>query len=93
MRGWGIGINWVHVAVWRRGLAMYAGFVLFCLIAGANLGPRPDEILFAVMLPAWAIIPYAIASLLVAVLRLWLVRWEWQRRLIGALVANLRLGG
>lgn len=91
MRGWGIGINWAHVAVWQRGLVMYAGFVVFCLIAGAHLGPRRDEILFAIVLPAWAIIPYAIISLAGAFLRLWLVRWKWQRRLIGALVANLRL--
>jgi hypothetical protein len=49
-----------------------------CLVAGAALKPRPDEILFAVSLPLLVIVPYAAASILLALTKLWLV-WLYNR--------------
>jgi hypothetical protein len=85
-----VGINWKHVAVWQRGLVCYAVFVGVCLVLGAHLKPRPDEIIFALTLPLWAIIPYAAACLILAATRLWLVRGHNRRRLVRSLVAKLR---
>ena len=80
MRGWAIGINWTHVALWRRWLLAWFGLVGFALVAGAHLGPRPDEILFAVTLPLLVIVPYAAGCLVLALLRLLLKHWhDWCR--------------
>ncbi len=80
MRGWTIGINWTHVALWRRGLMAWFGLVGFALVAGAHLGPRPDEILFACTLPLLVIVPYAAGCLMLALLRLLLEHWhDWRR--------------
>lgn len=76
MRGWAIGINWPHVALWRRGLIGWFGLVGFALVAGAHLGPRADEVLFACTLPLVVIVPYAAGCLLLAALRLALELWK-----------------
>jgi hypothetical protein len=58
-------------------------FVGFCIVAGAHLKPRPDEILFVTTLPLWLVLaPYTVWCFIVAMLRAywpvglhdWLVR-------------------
>ncbi len=79
MRGWAIGINWTHVALWRRGLIGWFGLVGFALVAGAHLGPRPDEVLVVCLMPLLVIVPYAAGCLLLALLRLSLDLWQHRR--------------
>lgn len=93
MGTWGIGINWAHVAVWRRVLITYLGFVGFCLIAGAHLKPRPDEIAFMLVLPLWVIVPYTAGCLFLGTAKLWLVvplQYRFRRRFLGSPAANFR---
>lgn len=70
----GIGIDWDHVRLWRRRLLGWAAFVAFLVVAGWGLGPRPDEVLFVlVVVPLAVLIPYVAGCLGLALLRLWLV--------------------
>lgn len=92
MRGWAIGINWTHVALWRRWLMAWFGLVAFALVAGAHLGPRPDEILFAVTLPLLVIVPYAAGCLVLGAVRLFLRNLAGRDTLVVGLSANEKLG-
>lgn len=74
--GWAISLNRAHVSGLKKALGLWLGFVGFGLIAGAALGPRPDEIAFMVMLPLPFIAAYAAYCLGLAILKalLWPVR-------------------
>lgn len=93
MRRWSIGLNTPHIKLWVRGVAAYLVFVGVCLVLGANLHPRTDEILFAITLPAWVVGVYAIACGVAAFAKLRFVGWYQRRRFIGSFIANLRLRG
>lgn len=90
MKHWGIRINWEHVALWKRGLMGWFGLMAFALVAGAHLGPRPDEVLFVVCLPAVVLLPYAAFCAALALLRLALElgkhRWVAALRVYGRLM-------
>ena len=73
MEEWRIGINWTHVAAWRRGLIGWLLLVGFALLVGPKA--RPDELLFALVLPAVVVVPYVVLCALVAGLRL--IRWQY----------------
>lgn len=80
MRGWRISINRAHVALWRRCLLGWIGFVGFALIAGAHLKPRMDEVLVVFFLPFWLVLlPYAIGCLALALVRLLWPARRWAR--------------
>ncbi len=77
---WGIRFNWEHVAAWRYWLGRWLLFVAVCLIFGWRLGPRIDEVVFAVVtLPLVATGAYALFCVTIATLRLLLTvgrdRW------------------
>lgn len=81
MGSWGIGINWAHVAVWRRFAYLWLGYVGLGLVAGAHLGPRPDEIAFVLLLPLAVVVPYGLACLGLVALKLRLVGLQhWRVR-------------
>jgi uncharacterized membrane protein len=65
--------NTPHIILWGRVLSLWLMYVGFCVIVGWSLHPRLDEVLFAVFLPAFVIVPYIVICLAVAALRLWLV--------------------
>lgn len=92
MGSWGIGINWPHVALWRRWLCLWLGFVAFGLVVGWTLKPRPDEILFMLALPALVLVPYAVGCFLVSAIRLGLVNLRGRNASIVTLTRNKRLG-
>ena len=70
----GISIDWDYVRLWRGRLIAWAAFVAFLVAAGWHLGPRPDEVLFVlVVVPLTVLIPYVAVCLALAYLRLWLV--------------------
>lgn len=92
MGSWGIGINWAHVAVWRRFVYLWLGYVGLGIVAGAHLGPRPDEIAFVLLLPLAVVVPYALVCLGLAALKLRLVDLERRHPLIFRLARNKRLG-
>lgn len=74
-----IKLNHAHILIWKKMLAYWLAFVVFGLIAGWHLKPRPDEVAFMLSLPAIVVIPYGLGCLAVATLRvLWPVgfhRW------------------
>lgn len=73
--GWGIGLNWTHVTACKRILMAWLGFVVFGLILGAHLQPRPDEIVFMLFVPLPLIALYALGCLALGYLRLlWPIR-------------------
>lgn len=67
--GLGIGINWEHVALWRRWLITWLVFVGFAVVVGWRYGPRQDEVTVAVFLPLLVLVPYALGCLLLALAR------------------------
>lgn len=71
---WGIGINWGHVALWRRWLIQWLIFVGVAVVLGWHLGPRPDEVAAAVFLPMLVLVPYALGCLMLVVVRVLLAR-------------------
>ena len=72
--GWGIRINWGHVAIWRRLAILWLGYVGVGLLVGWKLGPRLDEIAFLLLLPLAPLAAWIALSFLWALLRLWLDR-------------------
>ena len=73
--GWGIKLNTTQLLAAKRALIVWLGFVTFGLVMGAGLNPRPDEIVFMVLLPVPLVALYALASIAIAILRLlWPVR-------------------
>ncbi len=82
--GLGIGINWDHVALWRRWLITWLVFVGFAVLVGWRYGPRQDEVTVAVFLPLLVVVPYALGCLLLAVARvLFAGAGRRARRLVG----------
>ena len=74
---WRVVINRSHVALWGRWVVAWWAWVGWALILGAHLHPRWDEILFAIFLPCVVLIPYAIATFILAWIKLWLpLRWR-----------------
>jgi hypothetical protein len=75
--GWGIKLNTTQLLAAKRALIVWLGFVSFGLVMGAGLNPRPDEIVFMVLLPVPLLILYALASLAVGMLRLLWPVWRY----------------
>jgi hypothetical protein len=67
-----VSLNYSHMLVWRRYLVGWAAFVAFGIVAGWHLHPRLDEVVFMIALPLWIIVPYAVISLVAAMVRAWL---------------------
>jgi hypothetical protein len=73
---WRVVINRSHVVLWGRWVVAWWAWVGWALILGAHLHPRWDEILFAICLPCVVLIPYTIATFILAWIKLWLpLRW------------------
>lgn len=72
--GWGISINWGHVAIWRRLAILWCGYVCVGLLLGWGLGPRRDEVVFLLLLPLAPLAAWVAVSFLWALLRLRLDR-------------------
>lgn len=89
-----IGLNHPHLARWGYWAVSYAAFVGFALVAGWHLKPRWDEIVFAITLPLYVLIPWIIISLIGAWIKTlrpkWLHHWPL-RRLFGRLESDQAL--
>ena len=68
--GWGIGLNWTHVELWKRLAAYWLAYVAVGLLIGWHLKPRLDELLFVLCIPIVIVVPWAIVSLSLAWLKL-----------------------
>lgn len=87
---WGVRLNRPHVRLWQGLAVLWGAFVLFGLVVGAHLRPRMDEIVIVALLPLAVLIPYAVLSFLLTLLRVFLSRSPllWGRR---GLACNDRL--
>src|SRR5215472_1694949 len=69
---WRVTLNRSHVALWARWCVAWLAWVGWALILGAHLHPRWDEILFAISLPCFVLLPYMIATFILACIKLFL---------------------
>lgn len=61
----------------------WLAFVVFGLIVGWHLKPRPDEVLFVLTLPLWLVLlPYGVFCLGAAVLKVLWPIWLQRRALL-----------
>ena len=70
--GWRVTLIRSHVALWARWWAAWLAWVAWALILGAHLHPRWDEILFAICLPCFVLLPYMIGTFILACIKLFL---------------------
>jgi hypothetical protein len=69
---WRMTLNRSHVALWARWWIAWLAWVGWALMLGAHLHPRWDEILFAISLPCFVLIPYVIGTFVLACIKLFL---------------------
>jgi len=82
-------LNRTHLKLWATYAVAWIGFVVFCLIFGWHLKPRPDEVLFVATLPIWAVfLPYVVFCLLAAIFK---SLWPVGRKRLGFLGRFRRL--
>jgi hypothetical protein len=67
---WRVTLNRPHVALWARWYVAWLTWVGWALILGAHLHPRWDEILFAISLPCFLLLPYMIGTFILAYIKL-----------------------
>ena len=72
LMAWRVTLNRSHVALWARWCVAWLAWVGWALILGAHLHPRWDEILFAISLPCFVLLPYMIATFILACIKLFL---------------------
>ena len=66
-----ITLNRSHIALWGRFLVGFACYFASCVIFGAALHPRWDELLFVGTLPLWIIVPYAAFCFVAVIVKAW----------------------
>ena len=76
---WRVTLNRSHVALWARWCIAWLMWVGWALILGAHLHPRWDEILFAISLPCFVLLPYMIATFILACIKLFFISACQQR--------------
>ena len=64
-------LNRPHIALWGRFLVGFACSFASCVIFGAALHPRWDELLFVGTLPLWIIVPYAAFCFVAVLVKAW----------------------
>ena len=86
-------LNRDHINLWLRFLVGFAFYFASCVIFGAALHPRWDELLFVGTLPLWIIVPYAVFCFVAVLVKAWWlgpIRGQHRLRLIGRLVRGDR---
>lgn len=68
-----IKLNVPHVVLWGRLLTLWIIYVACIVILGWGYNPRADEVLFAMSLPLFVVMPYIGFCLAVAMLRAWII--------------------
>jgi hypothetical protein len=97
---WGVSLNPPHMLLLLRCAVAWGTYLAFGLVLGACYGirPRADEFVFVAALPLAVLIPYALACLAGAALKVWLWpvgRRHWHRRgprFVAGLRAKGRIG-
>lgn len=84
-------IEHTHLKLWGRLFTLWGSYVVFCLIAGATLHPRLDEVLFVATLPLWILVPYILFCFIVAWIKLGLIRFHNSRPIQSSLFGERRL--
>jgi hypothetical protein len=67
---WRVTLNRSHVGLWVRWCIVWLAWVGWALILGAHLHPRWDEIVFAISLPCFVLLPYMIGTFILACIKL-----------------------
>lgn len=84
-------IEHAHLKLWGRLFTLWGSYVVFCLIAGATLHPRLDEVLFVSTLPLWILVPYIAFCFFVALIKSWIVGFHNSRPIQPPLFGQGRL--
>ncbi len=70
---WQLGLNRPHLYLWRRWLIQWLVFVALLVLLGWSRGPRPDEVLWVLLVPPLVVLAgWGLVSLVL--IGLWTLR-------------------